>query len=236
MNIIITGASRGIGYELAKIFAADSKNTIIAIARNQQKLNSLKKDCLKANPKSNVILLPIDLQSSSIKEVITKEIKKNFKSIDILINNAGSIVNKPFKEIKLSDLTNVYQTNVFAVFQIIQTVLPFMNTKNRAHIVNISSMGGVQGSVKFSGLTAYSSSKAALICLTECLAEEYKNKNISFNCLALGAAQTEMLQEAFPGYRAPITAKQMAEFIANFSTSAYNFINGKVIQVSLSTP
>jgi len=236
MNIIITGASRGIGYELVKIFAADSKNTIIAIARNRQKLNALKKECLKTNPKSNVISLPLDLQSSSISQVVTKEIKQNIKSIDILINNAGSIVNKSFKEINLNDLTNVYQTNVFAVFQLIQTVLPFMNTKKRAHIVNISSMGGVQGSAKFAGLTAYSSSKAALICLTECLAEEYKNKNISFNCLALGAAQTEMLHEAFPGYKAPVSAKQMADFIANFSTTAHHFINGKVIPVSLSTP
>ena len=105
-----------------------------------------------------------------------------------------------------------------------------------SHVVIISSMGGIQGSVKFPGLSAYSSSKAAVINLTELLAEEYKESGPSFNVLALGAVQTEMLQEAFPGYKAPTTPSEMARFIGDFAFTGNKFFNGKILQVSNSTP
>jgi NAD(P)-dependent dehydrogenase (short-subunit alcohol dehydrogenase family) len=111
-----------------------------------------------------------------------------------------------------------------------------LDVHEKTHIVNISSIGGFQGSVKFPGLSAYSSSKAALVCLTECLAEEFKDKNIAFNCLALGAVQTDMLNEAFPGYKAPVSASSMASFVTDFVLKAHHFMNGKIIPVSLSTP
>lgn len=198
MNIIVTGASKGIGKELVKVLGADVQNTVIAVSRNAAKLEQLKKECLKTNASSKVILLPCDLsKEDSIKDLVS-EIKKRVQLIDILINNAGAIVNKPFAEITAADLEYVYNVNVFSVFKIIQNILPLMNIKSKAHIVNIGSLGGFQGNLKFEGLSAYSSSKAALACLTECLAEEFKDKNIAFNCLALGAVQTEMLNEAFP--------------------------------------
>ena len=104
------------------------------------------------------------------------------------------------------------------------------------HVVTISSIGGIQGSSKFSGLSAYSSSKGAVITLSELLAEEYKESGPSFNVLALGAVQTEMLEEAFPGYKAPLTADEMASYIYDFSLKANKFYNGKILQVSSSTP
>ena len=235
MNIIVTGASRGIGYELVKIYSADASNTVIAIARNGQKLYQLKQDCLALNPKSNVIPIAFDLNDNNTESLIG-EIKKNVNSINILVNNAGMLVNKLFTEITSTDLESVFNVNVFSVFRLIQGILPIMETKTRGHVINISSIGGVQGSVKFAGLSAYSSTKAALACLTECLAEEFKDLNISFNCLALGAVQTEMLEEAFPGYKAPLTAREMAEFISKFSVNANKVMNGKIIPVSLSTP
>lgn len=128
----------------------------------------------------------------------------------------------------------VYDVNVFGVAQLIQCVLPFMTSGS--HVVNVSSMGGVQGSAKFAGLSAYSSSKGAIITLNELLAEEYKDKGIAFNTLALGAVQTEMLEEAFPGYKAPVSASQMATYIKEFSLSGNQFYNGKVLPVSASTP
>jgi NAD(P)-dependent dehydrogenase (short-subunit alcohol dehydrogenase family) len=97
-------------------------------------------------------------------------------------------------------------------------------------------MGGVQGSAKFPGLAAYSSSKAALANLSELLAEELKEKNIRVNCLALGAAQTEMLETAFPGYKAPVTAAEMAQWVGWFAINGHRFFNGKVLPVALSTP
>jgi 3-oxoacyl-[acyl-carrier protein] reductase len=236
MNIIVTGASRGIGYELVKILSTDPNNTILALSRNSQKLEELKKECLSINSATKVIPIVCDISDKNSIHQIHSEITKHIKTVSVLINNAGALVNKPFAEITTDDLEYVYNVNVFSVVRLIQSVLPLMDDKVRSHIVNISSIGGFQGSLKFAGLSAYSSSKAALACLTECLAEELKERNIAFNCLALGSAQTEMLNEAFPGYIAPLSAAQMAEFIANFSLTAHQYMNGKIIPVSLSNP
>jgi NAD(P)-dependent dehydrogenase (short-subunit alcohol dehydrogenase family) len=113
-------------------------------------------------------------------------------------------------------------------------VLPFL--QKGSHVVTISSMGGIQGSMKFPGLAAYSSSKGAVITLSELLAEEYKEQGITFNVLALGAVQTEMLAEAFPGYQAPISAAEMAEYIVDFTLTGNKYYNGKVLEVSSSNP
>lgn len=236
MNIIVTGASRGIGYELVKLLSTDSKNTVIAISRNGSKLDQLKDECLSQNSSANVMPIVCDLSDKNAIEGLVSELQKKIRSVNILINNAGALVNKPFETISTADLEYVYNVNVFSVVRLIQGIFPLLDSKQRSHIVNISSMGGFQGSAKFSGLSAYSSSKAALACLTECLAEEFKEKNIAFNCLALGATQTEMLNEAFPGYKAPLTADKMAAFIADFSLNAHQYMNGKIIPVSLSTP
>ncbi len=232
MKIVVTGASRGIGYELVKQFSADAGNTIFAVSRNLAKLEQLKKECLN----ENVILLPCDLSQPAAVDLLIATLKEKAETIDALVNNAGTLVNKPFAEITAADLEYVYNVNVFSVVRIIQGVLPLMNEKEKSHILNISSVGGFQGSAKFAGLSAYSSSKAALVCLTECLAEEFKERNISFNCLALGAVQTEMLNEAFPGYKAPVSAKEMAQYIADFVMNAHKVMNGRIIPVSLSTP
>ena len=109
-----------------------------------------------------------------------------------------------------------------------------MNTNS--HIVNIGSMGGFQGSAKFKGLSLYSAAKGAVAVLTESMAEEFKERGIKVNALALGAVQTEMLASAFPGYKAPLTAGQMAEFIADFALNGHKYFNGKILPVSLSTP
>lgn len=236
MNIIVTGASRGIGYELVKLLSTDSKNTVIAISRNGAKLDQLKDECLSQNSFSNVVTIVCDLSDKNAIEGLVSELQKKIRSVNILINNAGALVNKPFETISTADLEYVYNVNVFSVVRLIQGIFPILDLEKRSHIVNISSMGGFQGSAKFAGLSAYSSSKAALACLTECLAEEFKEKNIAFNCLALGATQTEMLNEAFPGYKAPLTADKMAAFIADFSLNAHQYMNGKIIPVSLSTP
>ena len=156
------------------------------------------------------------------------------RKIDVLINNAGLLINKPINDLSIADFEQLFEINVKSVFRLVKLLLPHFN-KN-AHIVNIGSMGGFQGSAKFPGLSLYSASKGALAILTECLAEELKDRNIKVNCLALGAAQTEMLQKAFPGYQAPLSAAEIAEFIADFAIKAHHYLNGKIVPVSLSTP
>ncbi len=236
MNIIVTGASRGIGYETVKILAADPAHKIIAIARNRQQLEKLKNEC-ELFQGGNVFIMVSDLAEHGAQEKLVSEIKNRFKSVDILVNNAGMILNKSIQEISDAEIEQVYRVNVFSVFRLIRDLIPLLKKeKARSHVVNISSMGGVQGSIKFSGLSAYSSSKGAVAVLTECMAEELKTFNISVNCLALGAVQTEMLEAAFPGYQASCTAVQMAGYLVDFALKGQENFNGKVLQVSSSTP
>jgi len=231
MFAVVTGASKGIGLEIVKQLAVDEENTVLAIARSSKELNLLK----KSSP-HNIIPFTGDITSPAAITKIQALIKKNTKHVDLLINNAGFLVNKNFANISSKELFQVYNVNVFAPFLLTQKLLPLMGKKNRSHIVNISSIGGVQGSSKFPGLSAYSSSKAAIAGLTECLAEELKSQNIACNCLALGAVQTEMLEKAFPGYKAKLSAKQMSNFIVDFALTGHQYFNGKIIPVSSTTP
>ena len=224
-KIIITGTSRGIGFELVQLFSK-AGHEVLALSRNKKSIQDLKLD--------NVTAFSFDLSESEAYKNVENFIKNNWNHVDVLINNAGTLLNKPFSETSIADFEMVYRTNVFGVAELTRVILPFMKTGS--HVVTISSMGGVQGSVKFPGLAAYSSSKAAVITLTELLAEEYKDSGISFNVLALGAVQTEMLEEAFPGYQAPTTALEMAQYIFDFSLNGHKYYNGKLLQVSNSTP
>jgi len=222
-NIIITGTSSGIGFELVNIFSKKN-HRVLALSRDNSKLRELKLDGVDA--------IDFDLNRNDFGKI--KEFLKKAEKIDILINNAGFLINKPFKETTLEDFQMVYSTNVFSVAMLIKNTIDFM--ESGSNVLNISSIGGVQGSVKFPGLSAYSSSKGALNILTEMLAEEYKDRGIHFNSLALGSVQTKMLEKAFPNFTASTSALEMAEYIYNFSTNGYRLMNGKVISVSSTTP
>ncbi len=210
---------------MVKLFS-DAGHNVLALSRNSKPISDLK---LK-----NVTALEFDIANESEILKLSAYLQTGMKSVDVLINNAGFLVNKPFSEITSEEFKRCYDVNVFGVASLMRTVLPFM--KKSGHIVNISSMGGVQGSVKFPGLSAYSSSKGAIITLTELLAEEYKETGPSFNVLALGSVQTEMLEEAFPGFEAPLSATEMAQYIMDFSLTGNKFYNGKILQVSSTTP
>jgi len=223
-NIIITGTSHGIGFELALQFA-NVGHQVLAISRKTPK---------ELIEHSNITCLSIDLSSEKELYKVSDFLSQTWKNVDVIIHNAGSLLLKPFAQTSQEDFEKVYKVNVFAVANLTRVCLPFL--QKRSHVVTISSMGGIQGSMKFAGLAAYSSSKGAVITLSELLAEEYREQGISFNVLALGAVQTEMLQEAFPGYEAPLSAKEMADYIVDFSLNGAKFFNGRVIQVSSSTP
>jgi 3-oxoacyl-[acyl-carrier protein] reductase len=224
-NIVITGTSRGIGFELAKQFA-ENGHQVLALSRNTKPLSAINHE--------NITALSVDISNNDDLNKVTDFIKSTWGKVDILINNAGKLINKPFTEISSEDFLEVYKVNVFGVAEITKLMIPFL--QKGSHVVTISSIGGIQGSLKFPGLAAYSSAKGAVITLSELLAEEYKEQQIAFNVLALGAVQTEMLEEAFPGYQAPISASEMADYIYNFSLTGDKFYNGKVLQVSSSNP
>ena len=225
-NIVITGTSRGIGFELVSILCRMG-HQVLALSRNEKPVKGLELD--------NVHAFSFDITSEDSLLKAESYISDNWNSkVDVLINNAGALLNKSFEDSTYEDFSQVYKVNVFGVAEVTRKLLRFMNSES--HVLNISSMGGIQGSMKFPGLAAYSSSKGALLTLTELLAEEYKENGPSFNALALGAVQTEMLEEAFPGYKAPISAEDMANYIADFSLNGQKFYNGKILQVSNSTP
>jgi len=224
-KIVITGTSRGIGLELVKILAA-AGHKVLALSRNQ--------DAIKKLDLENVHFFEFDITREEDLQKASEFVKEQWNGVDILINNAGAIINKPFEEITSEEFESVYKVNVFGVAALTRKLLPLISKEG--HVVTVSSMGGVQGSMKFPGLAAYSSSKGAVITLTELLAEEYKESGPAFNVLALGAVQTEMLQEAFPGYKAPLQPAEMARYIADFSLTGNKFYNGKLLQVSSSTP
>lgn len=222
-NIIITGTSRGIGQALALQFA-DAGHSVLALSRKTSP------DLLQ-HPK--ITCLSVDLSQQSDLEQV-ENFLSNWKHVDAIVHNAGSLVNKPFAQTTTSDFEKVYQVNVFAVASLTRICLPYL--QKGSHVVSISSMGGIQGSLKFAGLSAYSSSKGALITLSELLAEEFKEQGIAFNVLALGSVQTEMLAEAFPGYEAPVKPAEMANYIFDFTLNGNKYYNGKILQVSSTTP
>jgi NAD(P)-dependent dehydrogenase (short-subunit alcohol dehydrogenase family) len=233
MNIIITGASSGIGFETALEFTLDPKNTVVCIARTADKLRKLLEIAKGITPDCTLLPVEFDIVNDDYNALVPF-LKERLGSIDILINNAGTLVNKPFLETTPADMWQMLESNVMGHFNMIQHVIPFMTSGG--HIVNIGSMGGFQGSAKFSGLSAYSSSKAALHILTECLAQELVETGIKVNCLALGSAQTEMLEMAFPGYQSPVLAFEMGKYIADFARTGHRFFNGKTLPVAVSTP
>ncbi len=237
MNIIVTGASRGIGFEIVKGFAGKPGNRIIALSRNKKNLEKLKNVCQSTPSGIGVEIMQADLSDTAhMTTWLIPRIQQFFTKLDILINNAGYLVNKPFENIQPEELENTININLKVPFLFIQALIGLLKNADNPHILNISSMGGINGSVKFPGLTAYSAAKGGLGILTECLAEEYRDSGISFNCLALGAVQTEMFEEAFPGSKAPLTTEEMALFIVDFALNGHKIFNGKILPVSISTP
>lgn len=223
-HIIVTGTSRGIGRELALLLASQG-HKVLALSR------SVAQDLLGHE---RISCLNVDLADEASLAQVDAFLQTNWKQVDAIVHNAGSLVLKPFAQTTLEDFERVYRVNVFGMAALTRVALPYL--QKGSHVVTISSMGGIQGSMKFAGLAAYSSSKGAVITLSELLAEEYREQGIAFNVLALGSVQTEMLAEAFPGYQAPVSAAEMAVFVADFTLTGQRYFNGRVLPVSSTTP
>lgn len=230
-QVLITGASSGIGFETALQLSRDKSYSVFATARSGEKLENL-----KTLSGGSITVVPFDLVNGEPALLKSQLAKAGLHTLHGVVHNAGFLVNRPFEDITPIELESSYRTNVMAPFLLTQALLPELKKANGAHVIHISSAGGVQGSVKFPGLSAYSSSKGALSVLTECLALELEPHKIRFNCLALGAVQTDMLSRAFPGYEAPLKAHEMGEFVSWFLTNGHRFFNGKILPVALSTP
>jgi short-subunit dehydrogenase len=202
---------------------------VYGISRNSEKLESLKSSLTCPANFNYLTKDVVNLNQNDINDFI-----KDSK-VDVLVNNAGHLINKPFSEIKYDEYRELMDVNFWGAFNLSQLLVKKLSNAN-GQIINISSMGGINYTSKFPGLSLYSSSKAALSVFTECLAVELQSEQIKVNALALGAVETEMLNNAFPGYVADTKAHEMASFIVEFAKSASNIINGQVIRVSKSNP
>ncbi len=232
MNVIVTGASSGVGFELTrKLIAHKGVTKVLGIARRKERLDELME--FASSIERTDVFVPI---AADVCDIPVKALKSHINKVDVLVNNAGLLISKPFAELTDEDFKTTYEVNLFAPARLIRLLKPMMGGEKASHVVNIGSMGGFQGASKFPGLSAYSSSKSAIAGLSECLAEEFKNDEIKVNCLAFGAVQTEMLEQAFPGFKAPLSADQMADFVLDFSLNGHKYFNGKVLPVSSSTP
>lgn len=229
MNIIINGGSHGIGREVAIYLAKDPDNEIIVTGRDIHAMHEMAASLPNVHPVKADLSDPDNIARNYLKNITAV-----FGNTDTVINMTGNIVKADFLSITGNAARKMMETNFFGPASIIRILQPFLN--RGSHVVNISSMGGFQGSAKFRGLAYYSASKAAIACMSECLAEELREFDIRVNCLALGAVQTRMLSEAFPGYKAPVEAADIAPFIADFALKAHQFINGRVIPVAMSNP
>lgn len=231
MNIIINGGTRGIGKETALLFSEDASNSILVTGRNAEALKLLEDNAIHHNIHTHQTDM---IRFEEKEEAFLKAAGGCFKELDILINNAGYLLHSDFMNFSNDEARKLMEVNFFGPASLIRVLRPLM--KRGSHIVNISSMGGFQGSSKYRGMSYYSASKAALSCLSECLAGEFSEAGIAVNCLALGAVQTEMFEEAFPGMKAPVDAREMARYIAGFAISGNKYFNGKVIPVAFSDP
>lgn len=227
-HIVITGASRGIGNKTSRKLA-EMGHTVTAISRSEEELNQLKSDY-----PDHISTLVLDITEQNAGKKIADHLNSLSQNIDGLLHNAGVLINKPFAEQERADWQKQFEVNLMAPALLTKELKSHFNPGS--HIVTISSMGGFQGSSKFPGLSVYSATKGGLSILTECLATELSEDKISCNSLCLGAVQTEMLEQAFPGIEAPVSPQEMADYISDFIINGHKFYNGQILPVTLGDP
>lgn len=231
-TVVVTGASTGVGRALAKCLAKEHGCTVIAVARDGKRLDELRGEI--PHGRGEVRPLPLDLAAPQAVGHVVRAVDS--ARLHGLVNNAGLLIKRDWGHWQAEDMERLFRLNATVPLLLTQALTPMLAGNPPGHVVNIGSMGGFQGSVKFPGLAAYSASKAALANLTECMAEEMKDRAVRCNALCLGAVDTAMLREAFPGYQAPVGPNEVGAFLARFLMEGHNFFNGKVLPFATSTP
>lgn len=235
--VLITGASRGIGKETARVFAENNYRVIINYLKSKEQAETLETE-LK-NHGCDAISVCADV--SDIKQVqkMMEVIKKFTSHIDVLINNAGIAQQKMFCDTTQEDWDNLFNVNVKGVFNCCQAVLPFMIKNRSGKIVNVSSVWGVCGA---SLEVAYSASKAAVIGFTKALAKEVGPCGININCVAPGVINTDMNKNLDSSSIERLknetslgvigSTRDIAETILFLSSKKADFITGQVININ----
>ncbi len=235
-TVIITGASKGIGAEIATLFAENGYNVVINYFKHELKAKNLCNKLLKMG--ANAIYCKADVSNEDDVKMLVNTTLNTFKSIDVLINNAGISKFDLVQDTSLDDLNKLLSVNSVGTFLCCKHAVKNMISNKCGKIINISSMWGLVGS---SMETAYSMSKSAIISFTKGLAKELGPSNINVNCICPGVINTDMikdlsedtvntLKENTPLLRIG-TPKDVANLALFLASDEASFITGQVISV-----
>lgn len=232
---IITGASRGIGKEVATVFAKNGADLIL-ISRNEEKLNALKDELSIYNVE--VVYYAADVTDSERLKEVFLEIKKTRKVIDAVVNNAGIMEDAVLQMVKPELIQKTYATNVFALIDVSKRASKLMLRNRKGSIINLTSIIGVEGNL---GQTIYGSSKSAVIGFTKSLSKELASLNIRVNGVAPGFIDTDMTrgmdEKFYEKNLASIamgrlgTTEDVAKVILFLASDLSGYVTGQIIGV-----
>ena len=227
-TVIVTGATGNLGAVVAHKFINQSANLVLT-DRGEDRLGQRFPELLESN--QHILANRIDVTNpDSVNRLIGKVIER-FKHIDVLVNTVGGFsAGKILPETPLSTLDFMLSLNARSVFVTSQAVLPHMTKEKHGKIVNLAARAGLRGSAKMS---AYSASKAAVIRLTESMAEEVKNLGINVNCILPGTIDTPQNREAMPGanYENWVKTESLTDVIVFLASDFARDIHGAAIPV-----
>lgn len=235
-TVLITGASRGIGREIAIKFATEGYNIVLNYNNSESKAKIISKQIEKLGVKCLMVKADVSIESEVI-DMINLALK-TFEGIDVLVNNAGVALSKLFQLTTTDEVARVFGVNTFGVINCAKAVVPSMVSQKSGKIINISSIWGKVGA---SMETIYSASKGAVIAFTKALAKELAPSNISVNCVCPGVIDTDMLLEYSEmdkqdlRTQTPLNRLGTAEDVANavyfLASDNATFITGQVVTV-----
>jgi len=232
----ITGATRGIGREIAITLAKNGFNIALNYRTQNEELENLKKEIESENVKCFAVQGDVS-SFESAEEMVNKIIEK-FGKIDVLVNNAGITKDMLLMRMKKEDFESVIDVNLVGTFNVTKNVIPFMMKQRSGRIINISSVVGISGNA---GQTNYSASKAGIIGFTKSLAKEVGSRNILVNAVAPGFIETQMTDVLKDEVKEEIakqiplkrmgTTQDVANVVKFLASEESSYITGQVIQV-----
>ena len=235
-TVLITGASRGIGREIAIKFASEGYNIVLNYNSSEKKALEIAKQIEKLGVKCLTVKADVSIESEVIAMVDTA--LKDFGRIDVLVNNAGVALSKLFQLTTTDEVARVFGVNTFGVINCSKAVVPSMVSEKAGKIINISSIWGKVGA---SMETIYSASKGAVIAFTMALAKELAPSGISVNCVCPGVIDTDMLLEYTEDDKKDLkeqtplnrlgTPQDVANAVYFLASDNATFITGQVITV-----